>query len=85
MHSDDWTKNMDHVYKDLKIIDCSLISGENSIFECVIQVDPDNPLTGWQLKPGAFGSQNARRLKQVDLENLRLAVAKKDPIKAATQ
>ena len=85
MHLDDWTKNMEHIYKDFKIIDCSLVDQATSLFQCIIQVEPDAPLTGWQLKPGGFGLHNASRLKQVDLENIRLEAAKKDPVKAAAK
>jgi hypothetical protein len=41
-------------------------------------------VTGWQHKPGAFGTSNARRLKQTELEEVRIMMAKKDPVKAAS-
>jgi len=47
MYSDDWSANMGHTYKTLDIIDCKVINEAEDIQECVIQVTPSKPLTGW--------------------------------------
>jgi len=38
---------MEHAYKDLEVVDCYIVNLTEKISECIIQVTPDKPLTGW--------------------------------------
>ena len=35
---------------------------EPSVIECFIELTPEKPIAGWQLKPGAYGIHRAHRV-----------------------
>ena len=77
MYSDDWSANMMHTYKNFDILDCNVTNVADDIQECILQVTPGKPLTGWQLTEKAYGIHNARKLKEDELEKVKMKVAKK--------
>lgn len=78
MNSSDWSSNLSHAYKDFTLVECKVTNPVEDITECIIEVTPDKPLTGWQLSSTAYGVKGARRLDQSELEKVRLEIAKKE-------
>ena len=55
MYQDDWTINMEHAYSDMEMLGCIVTPEDEEIVECLIRATPQHPITGWQLKPNAYG------------------------------
>lgn len=62
MDSVDWLTNIAHAYHSLSDIECKSVPGEKDVIECFMEVTPEKPITGWQLKPGAYGIHRAHRV-----------------------
>lgn len=67
MYTEDWFAHMSHAYKNLDIVSCKVVNKADDIQECIIQLTPQKPLTGWQLSDKAYGVQNTRKLDEAEL------------------
>lgn len=60
MSRTDWYNNIKDSYKQLDITECWDLG--NDVIDCTIRLTPKNPITGWQLTPGAYGIIRASQM-----------------------
>ena len=77
---------MVHAFSDMQLEGCHVATKDKDVTECLITLDKDHPVTGWQLKPDSYGIKWAHKVKTgTSGEEKKPDVIKPDEKKAAVK